>query len=210
LSKPPGKWRAPPDAASKLDSLRNAAVDCTACPLWQDATQTVFGEGDPASRIVLVGEQPGDAEDRAGRPFVGPAGRLLDRALATAGIDRALVYVTNAVKHFKWTPRGKRRIHKTPAQREIDACSRWLEGELAALAPVLVVCLGATAARAVVGPDARVGALRGKVLARDPGPPVVVTVHPSYVLRLQGAEQAVAFDELVRDLRLAAPFLPGG
>lgn len=210
MARPPAKRRPTPDPAATLDSLRDAAADCTACPLWENATQTVFGEGSPASRIVLVGEQPGDAEDRVGRPFVGPAGRLLDRALAAAGIDRALVYVTNAVKHFKWTPRGKRRIHKTPAQREIDACSRWLDGELAALAPVLVVCLGATAARAILGPEARVGALRGKVLERGSAPPVVVTVHPSYVLRLQGPEQDAAFDEFVRDLRLAAPFLPGG
>jgi uracil-DNA glycosylase family protein len=209
LAKPPRKRTPQPVPTSELDALREAAADCTACPLFRDATQTVFGEGDPRSRLVLVGEQPGDAEDRVGRPFVGPAGRLLDRALAVAGIDRALVYVTNAVKHFKWTPRGKRRIHKTPAQREIDACSRWLEGELAAIAPALVVCLGATAARAVVGPDARVGALRGKVLERTGAPPVVVTVHPSFVLRLQGPEQDRAFDELVGDLRLAARFLGG-
>jgi DNA polymerase len=206
----PGKRSGTRRAKSALDALRNAAAECTACPLFRDATQTVFGEGDAGSRVVLVGEQPGDAEDRAGRPFVGPAGRLLDRALAAAGIDRAVVYVTNAVKHFKWTPRGKRRMHKTPAHREIDACRRWLEGELAALEPALVVCLGATAARAVVGPGAKVGALRGQVLERGSAPPVVVTVHPSYVLRLQGPQREEAFDELVRDLRLVARFLADG
>src|SRR5512134_2720824 len=125
---------------------------CTACPLWQDATQTVFGEGDPASRIVLVGEQPGDEEDRAGRPFVGPAGRLLDRALADAGIPREQCWVTNAVKHFKWTPRGKRRIHERPSSREVAACRPWLEAELRAVEPRVLVCLGATAAAAVLGP----------------------------------------------------------
>jgi DNA polymerase len=193
--------------AGTIDALREAAARCTACPLFRDATQTVFGEGDPASRVVLVGEQPGDAEDRAGRPFVGPAGRLLDRALEAAGIDRAGVYVTNAVKHFKWTPRGKRRIHKTPAQREIDACSRWLDEELAALAPALIVCLGATAARAILGPAARVGTLRGRIVQRGEYPPAVVTAHPSAVLRLVGPEQAAAFDQLVADLRLATRYL---
>jgi DNA polymerase len=209
LASPPRKRTPTRAPTSELDSLRDAAADCTACPLFRDATQTVFGEGDPGARIVLVASSPGDAEDRLGRPFVGPAGRLLDRALAAARIDRALVYLTNAAKHFKWTPRGKRRIHKTPAQREIDACSRWLAGELLAIGPALVVCLGATAARAVVGPEARVGALRGKVLEHAGVPPVVVTVHPSYVLRLQGPEQDSAFDEFVGDLRLAARFLGG-
>ena len=181
-----------------------------ACPLWRDATQMVFGEGDAASRVMLVGEQPGDAEDRAGRPFVGPAGRLLDRALEAAGLDRRAIYLTNAVKHFKWTPRGKRRLHKTPAQREIEACRRWLDGELAALAPALVVCLGATAARAIVGPGARVGALRGRIIERERSRAVLVTVHPSFVLRLGGAEQDSAFDGLVADLRLAARFVAPG
>lgn len=193
--------------AQALRTLREAAAECTACPLWRDATQTVFGEGDVASRCVLVGEQPGDVEDRVGRPFVGPAGRLLDRALAAAGLSRDLVYLTNAVKHFKWMPRGKRRMHKTPAQREIDACSRWLDGELAALAPELIVCLGATAARAVLGPAARVGALRGRVIQRGGGAPVLVTIHPSYVLRLRGADQASGFADLVRDLAEAARYL---
>jgi DNA polymerase len=192
-----------------LQALREAAAACTACALWRDATQTVFGEGDVTSRCVLVGEQPGDVEDRVGRPFVGPAGRLLDRALATAGLERGVVYLTNAVKHFKWTPRGKRRLHKTPAQREIEACSHWLGGELAAIAPELVVCLGATAARAVLGPTARVGALRGRVTERPGAAPVLVTVHPSYVLRLRGAEQAAELADLVRDLTSAARYLRG-
>ena len=195
-------------ARKLLESLRADAADCTACLLWRDATQTVFGEGEPESLIVLVGEQPGDAEDRAGRPFVGPAGRLLDRALEAAGIDRTLVYVTNAVKHFKWTPRGKRRIHKTPAQREIEACSRWLEGELAALHPTLVVCLGATAARAILGPQARVGALRGRIIERADAPPALVTVHPSYVLRVREGDQAAEYDAFVDDLRVARKFAP--
>jgi uracil-DNA glycosylase len=190
-----------------LHKLRTEASRCTACPLWRHATQTVFGEGDADSRIVLIGEQPGDVEDRLGRPFVGPAGRLLDRALVAAGLDRSKVYVTNAVKHFKWTPRGKRRIHKTPAQREFDACSRWLDGELMALVPALIVCLGATAARAILGRDARVGVLRGRVIDRESAPSVVVTVHPSYVLRLFAAERETAFQELVRDLSLTVGYL---
>lgn len=186
-----------------LDALRAQAQGCTACPLHRDATQTVFGEGSPDSRVVLVGEQPGDAEDRSGRPFVGPAGRLLDRALREAGLDRAAVYVTNAVKHFKWTPRGKRRLHKTPAQREIDACHRWLEGELAALPAEVVVCLGATAARAVLGPQARVGELRGRLIKRPGAASVLVTVHPSYVLRTRGADREAVYEAFVADLRLA-------
>lgn len=159
---------------------------------------------------MFVGEQPGDVEDRTGRPFVGPAGRVLDRALEAAGLDRRAVYLTNAVKHFKWTPRGKRRLHKTPAQREIEACKRWLDGELAALAPALVVCLGATAARAIVGPGARVAALRDRIIERERSPAVLVTVHPSFVLRLDGAEQDSAFAGLVADLRLAARFVARG
>ena len=190
------------DRTRALRELREAAAACTACP--RDATQTVFGEGDVTSRCVLVGEQPGDVEDRVGRPFVGPAGRLLDRALAAAGLPREVVYLTNAVKHFKWTPRGKRRLPKTPAQHEIDACSRWLDSELAALAPELIVCLGATAARALLGPAAKVGALRGRITERPGAAPVLVTVHPSYVLRLRGADQEAEFAGLVRDFAQAA------
>lgn len=190
-----------------LAALKVAAADCTDCPLWRNATQTVFGEGSDRSRIVLVGEQPGDAEDRAGRPFVGPAGRLLDEALAAAAIDRASVYVTNAVKHFKWVPRGKRRLHKTPAQREVEACRQWLDGELAALTPKLVVCLGATAARALLGPRATIAALRGRILPPRDGPALLVTVHPSYVLRVPPGDRQAALEALVADLRVAAGFL---
>jgi uracil-DNA glycosylase len=208
VTDPPGTSpKRRPRRASLLEDLAAQAAGCTACPLWKDATQTVFGEGSASSRLMLVGEQPGDVEDRTGRPFVGPAGRLLDETLAAAGIDRRSVYLTNAVKHFKWTPRGKRRVHKTPAQREIDACNRWLEAELGAVRPVLIVCLGATAARAILGPGATVGALRGRIIGREPEPPVLVTTHPSAVLRLLGAEQASAFEQLVGDLRLAARFV---
>src|SRR5688572_6632096 len=147
-----------------LERLRLDAAACRDCPLWAHATQTVFGEGNPRARLMLVGEQPGDVEDREGHPFVGPAGRLLDKALGEAGVDRARVYVTNAVKHFKWEPRGKRRMHKTPAQREIAACHQWLQGELAAIRPALVVCLGATAAKALLGPRFRITQDRGRVL----------------------------------------------
>ena len=136
-----------PPAGAQLESLRREAAGCRACPLWANATQTVFGEGAPRARLMIVGEQPGDAEDRQGHPFVGPAGRVLDEGLAAAGLDRRQVYVTNAVKHFKWEPRGKRRLHKTPAQREIDACHQWLEQEIATVQPHVLVALGATAAR---------------------------------------------------------------
>jgi DNA polymerase len=157
---------------------------------------------------MLVGEQPGDAEDRAGHPFVGPVGHLLDAALDEAGIDRSQVYVTNAVKHFKWEPRGKRRIHKTPAQREIDACHQWLDGELAAVRPAIVVCLGATAAKALLGPAFRVMKDRGKVLRPEGLPAVLATFHPSYVLRLKGRPGgAEAHAALVADLRAAARFV---
>lgn len=194
-----------PSAAGRLRGLANEASGCTACSLWRNATQTVFGEGAATARIVLVGEQPGDADDREGRPFVGPAGRILDQALKAVGSDRSAVYVTNAVKHFKWESRGKRRIHKTPAQREIEACGPWLEAELAALRPAVVVCLGATAARALLGRDAKVGALRGKLINRGVDlPPALVTFHPSYLLRLHGSDRAGAFEGFVHDLRQAA------
>jgi DNA polymerase len=191
-----------------LEKLRNAAAGCRDCPLWAHATQTVFGEGAARARLMLVGEQPGDAEDRAGHPFVGPAGRLLDQALEAAGIDRRTVYVTNAVKHFKWEPRGKRRLHKTPAQREIEACHQWLEGELAAVRPALVVALGATAAKALLGAAFRITKSRGKVLRPEGLPAVLATYHPSYILRLKdrpGGDEA--WDQLVGDLRTAAQFL---
>lgn len=186
-----------------LQQLREEARHCQDCPLWANATQTVFGEGDEHARIMLVGEQPGDEEDRKGRPFVGPAGRLLDRALEAAGVPRESLYVTNAVKHFKWQLRGKRRLHKTPAQREIDACHQWLEGEIAALGPRVIVAMGATAGRALFGPQFRVSAMRGRPIDSPLAPLAFATLHPSALLRLRDAgEKQRAFDEFVKDLSL--------
>ncbi len=180
----------PPDEARRflpprptLTSLRKAAASCTGCDLYKNATQTVFGAGPAAARLMLVGEQPGDAEDRAGLPFVGPAGRLLDRALVAACIDRSLVYVTNAVKHFKWVQRGKRRLHSKPGAREIEACHPWLEAEIAALKPAIIVCLGATAAQALLGRAFRVTKRRGEFVASPLAPHVMATIHPSSLLR---------------------------
>jgi uracil-DNA glycosylase len=191
-----------------LDELRRKASGCQACPLWARATQTVFGEGRVPARVMLVGEQPGDEEDKQGLPFVGPAGRLLDRALAEAGVDRRLVYVTNAVKHFKWEPRGKRRIHKTPAQQELDACFQWLEGEIVGVRPRLIICLGATAAKVLLGSTVRVTQIRGMVQRRPGLPDVVATFHPSYLLRLKGeGEYATAYAHFLDDLRIAVPYL---
>jgi uracil-DNA glycosylase len=180
--------------------LRRDAADCTRCPLYENATQTVFGEGRQRS-IMLVGEQPGDQEDRAGRPFVGPAGRLLREVLSEAGIDPRGVYMTNAVKHFKWRPRGTRRIHDKPSWSEIRACGHWLGLELEAVRPTLVVCLGATAAQALLGRDARVGVLRGEALELPGGQPAVVTIHPSAVLRGEDRDELRA--GLLADLELA-------
>ena len=163
--------------------LQKAAKDCRACDLWQRGTQTVFGEGARDAKVIFVGEQPGDKEDLEGKPFVGPAGALLDKALVEAGIDRAKVYVTNAVKHFKWEPRGKRRIHKKPNATEIAACRPWLEAEIAVLKPKVVVCLGATAAQALLGRDFRVTQHRGEFLESPIAPYVMATVHPSSILR---------------------------
>jgi uracil-DNA glycosylase len=189
--------------AEPLDQLRRAARKCHDCPLWANATQTVFGAGDPHARVMLVGEQPGDEEDRTGLPFVGPAGRLLDRALEAAGVERAHLYVTNAVKHFKWEPRGKRRLHKTPAQREIDACHQWLEGEVRSVKPHVIVALGATAAKALIGPKFRVSVERGKFVESALAPHVFATIHPSALLRLRGDEEKeAAFKQLVSDLKL--------
>jgi DNA polymerase len=186
-----------------LQQLREEARACRDCPLWANATQTVFGAGDPHARVMLVGEQPGDAEDKKGLPFVGPAGRLLDRALEAAGVDREHVYVTNAVKHFKWQLRGKRRLHKTPAQREIDACHQWLEREIEAVGPQVIVALGATAARAVIGKDFKVSVSRGRLVDSPLAPHVFATFHPSALLRLQDeAEKEAAFGQLVKDLSL--------
>ena len=189
--------------AKSLKQLREDARGCRDCPLWANATQTVFGAGDPHARVVLVGEQPGDEEDRKGLPFVGPAGRLLDRALEAAGVEREHLYVTNAVKHFKWQLRGKRRLHKTPAQREVDACHQWLEQELEAVKPRVIVALGATAARAVIGKDFKVSVSRGRFVPRPLAPFVFATFHPSALLRLKDeAEKEAAFEQLVNDLKL--------
>src|SRR3954452_22347740 len=166
-----------------LKQLREDARACQDCPLWANATQTVFGVGDPHARVMMVGEQPGDEEDKKGLPFVGPAGRLLDKALGEAGVDREHLYVTNAVKHFKWEPRGKRRLHKTPAQREIDACHQWLEREIATIQPALVVCLGATAAKSLLGAAFRITKSRGQLIQREGLPDLLATFHPSYLLR---------------------------
>ena len=186
-----------------LKALRDEARKCQACALWANATQTVFGAGAPHARVMLVGEQPGDEEDRKGLPFVGPAGRLLDRALEAAGVDRDEIYITNAVKHFKWEARGKRRLHKTPAQREIDACHQWLERELASVKPHVVVCLGATAAKAVISKTFKVSTQRGQFVASGAAPYVFATLHPSALLRLQDeAEKEAAFERFVEDLRL--------
>lgn len=193
-----------------LARLREDARGCTACPLWQAATQTVFGEGDPHASLMLVGEQPGDAEDHAGRPFVGPAGKLLDRALQAAGLNREAAYVTNVVKHFKWELRGKRRLHKTPTQREMDACRPWLEAEIETVSPALVVCLGATATHALIPGKPAVGKLRGRILPPAGAiPALLATVHPSYVLRVPGEARSRAFEDFVADLKVAAEFLGG-
>jgi uracil-DNA glycosylase len=189
--------------AKELDELRKAAKACQDCPLWANATQTVFGAGDPHARVMLVGEQPGDEEDKKGLPFVGPAGRLLDRALEAAGVQREGLYVTNAVKHFKWQARGKRRLHKTPAQREIDACHQWLEGEIGTVKPHVIVALGATAAKAVIGKDFKVSMQRGQFVESALAPYVFATFHPSALLRLQDEEEKErAFEQLVKDLKL--------
>ena len=191
-----------------LAALREAAHGCTACPLWRSGTQTVFGEGLKRARLMLVGEQPGDREDLAGRPFVGPAGRLLHEALAEAGIDRSDVYLTNAVKHFKWEPRGKRRIHQKPNWSEIEACRPWVEAELAVVAPRVLVCLGATAAQALLGRDVRVTRDRGTPLDSPLAPVTFATVHPSSILRAPDRETRLREQALfVDDLRAAAAAL---
>jgi DNA polymerase len=189
--------------SESIPKIRARAKSCRDCPLWANATQTVFGAGDPHARVMLVGEQPGDEEDRKGLPFVGPAGRLLDRALDEAKVNREHLYVTNAVKHFKWEPRGKRRLHKTPAQREIDACRQWLEREVASIRPQVIVCLGATAAKAVIGRHFRVSTQRGQLVASPLAPHVFATLHPSALLRLRDeAEKEAAFKQFASDLSL--------
>ncbi len=195
-------------AGVSLAGLRKEAAHCRACPLWRNATQTVFGEGPPDAPIMLIGEQPGDKEDLAGRPFVGPAGKILDRALHDAGIDRDKTYVTNAVKHFKFVPRGKIRLHQKPATPEIRACRPWYERERAALDPVLVVAMGATAAQSVFGKITPIGRSRGRLIDLDERAKALVTVHPSYLLRLPDAEaKAREYARFVADLRLAVPLL---
>lgn len=189
-----------------FEEVRERARHCRDCPLWKNATQTVFGEGRTRATILLIGEQPGDQEDLSGKPFIGPAGRLLDRALADAGIDRKATYVTNAVKHFKFEPRGKRRIHKKPNELEIAACHQWLERELQFVEPDVVVALGATAARAVFNRATAIEKNRGH-LVRDaqsaaPGADLLVTVHPSYLLRVPHEDRDSAYARFVEDLRL--------
>jgi uracil-DNA glycosylase len=192
-------------ARLSITSLRRAAAGCRGCPLYLQATQTVFGEGARDARIVLVGEQPGDQEDRAGHPFVGPAGQLLDRALAEAGLERKRVYITNAVKHFNFEPRGKFRLHKRPPAMAVKACRPWLNAELEVLKPEVVVLMGATAAQAVLGVQFRVSRDRGKILSHAIAPKVMATLHPSAILRAPDpAAREESFQLLVADLKLAA------
>ncbi|MFL5936275.1 MAG: UdgX family uracil-DNA binding protein [Gaiellaceae bacterium] len=190
-----------------LATLREAAAGCQACPLWRTGTQTVFGEGAARSELMLVGEQPGDREDREGHPFVGPAGRLLDEALEEAGIDRTRAYVTNVVKHFKWQARGKRRIHAKPAWSEIAACRPWLEAELSVVKPEVLVCLGATAAQALLGRSFRVTRERGKPVESDLAPHVLATIHPSAILRADAETRETERIALVDDLKVVASLL---
>lgn len=192
-----------PEQVRGIAGLSAAAEDCRGCELYQRATQTVFGEGSSRKASVLVvGEQPGDVEDKEGRPFVGPAGSVLDDALEQLGVDRSSLYVTNAVKHFKWEPRGKARLHKTPSAREVAACRPWLMAEMQVVRPALVVSLGATAARALLGPGARVLRQRGQIVEGPQGRPVLVTVHPASILRMkEPADRHAAFDQFVQDLR---------
>jgi len=188
-----------------LKSLREAATGCKACPLWETGTQTVFGEGSAKADVVFVGEQPGDREDIEGRPFVGPAGKLFDQALEEAGIDRRQVYVTNVVKHFKWKPQGKRRIHQKPNWREIAACRPWLDAEVAVLKPRVLVCLGATAAQALLGRDFRVSRQRGELVESPLAEKTIATVHPSSILRAE--DRDAQFEEFVGDLRKIAALI---
>jgi DNA polymerase len=201
----------PTDPAPPLKSLRDlaaAAQECRACPLFAHATQAVFGEGPRSAQIVLVGEQPGNEEDLAGHPFVGPAGGILEKALEEAGIERRMVFVTNAVKHFSWEPRGKRRIHKKPRISEIKACRPWLDAELSRIKPSVTVCMGTSAVQSLLGPNVTIGASKGRVFDTSYGP-VIVTRHPSSVLRMREREERrAALDELVADLKRAKALLP--
>ena len=194
--------------SSSLKTLREEAAHCRACPLWKNATKTVFGEGPAHARAVLVGEQPGDKEDLVGKPFVGPAGLMLDRALIEAGIDRRQVYVTNAVKHFKFVLRGKFRLHQKPTTMEIKACRPWYERELAAIKPTLVVAMGTTATQSVFGKITPINKTRGRLIDLDEGIKALVTVHPSYLLRLPDADsKAREYERFVSDLKIAAASL---
>jgi uracil-DNA glycosylase len=208
-TRPPTRT-SPDDPAPPLKSisaLADAAQGCRACPLFANATQAVFGEGPVSAQIVLVGEQPGNEEDLAGHPFVGPAGGVLEKALEEAGINRRTVYVTNAVKHFSWEPRGKRRIHKKPRISEIKACHPWLGAELTRVKPAVTVCMGTSAVQSLLGPKVTIGAAKGQVFHTTYGP-VIVTRHPSSVLRMREKEERrAALDELVEDLKRAAAFL---
>lgn len=193
-----------------LRSLERAAADCEGCPLYRNATQTVFGAGPADARVVMIGEVPGDQEDRQGEPFVGPAGRMLDKALEDSGIDRQTVYVTNAVKHFKFKVASGRRLHQKPGIREMKACKPWLEAEIAAIEPELIVCLGATAAQSLISPDFRITRQRGEILHTEYAPVTIATYHPSAVLRAPDADtKAKLYDLLVDDLRVAAEQVSG-
>jgi DNA polymerase len=195
-------------ARPSLSVLREVAAGCRACPLWERGTQTVFGQGSARARVVLVGEQPGDAEDKAGHPFVGPAGRVLDEALVAAGIDRRTAWVTNVVKHFKWEPRGKRRIHSKPNAAEIRACIPWLQAELSLLKPRALVCLGATAAQALLGKEFRVTTQRGELLRSDLAPAVLATVHPSSLLRAPDPQtRRLETERFISDLKVIGRLL---
>jgi DNA polymerase len=194
-----------------LNTLREAAKGCQGCPLYKLGTQTIFGQGKKDARLMMIGEQPGDQEDKAGKPFVGPAGRLLDSALEEVGIDRDDVYVTNAVKHFKWEPRGTRRIHAKPNAREIQACKPWLTAELQVVKSQRVVCLGATAAQALMGKDFRITKSRGEIFRDTPYAPwLMATVHPSSILRAPSEDREAAYRAFVEDLRVAAEAMSAG
>jgi DNA polymerase len=201
----PGRPPLPEDRS--IESLRRAAAGCRACPLWQLGTQTVFGDGPEHAEVVMVGEQPGDREDLEGEPFVGPAGKILDRGLEAVGIDRGLVYVTNAVKHFKWVPRGKRRIHQNPNAAEMAACRPWLLAELEAVRPRVLVALGATAAKSLYGPSFRITRQRGELVETDLAPLATATVHPSSILRTPDEEREAAMAAFVADLGKVAEAL---
>jgi len=197
-------------ARPTIPSLQSAAQGCRACELWQKGTQTVFGEGRSSADVMLVGEQPGDKEDVAGRPFVGPAGHLLDTALEEAGIDRRRAYVTNVVKHFNWVPKGKRRIHRKPNMSHITACRPWLEAEIDVVQPRALVCLGATAAQAIIGRDFKVSQQRGELVECDLAPIVTATVHPSSLLRVPpDVDRDAEIGRFVADLRRVAGYLSG-